>query len=72
MKIQCTIVLDYETIKTAHAVYQATQVDDLDYVESQVKGKQIQALIRSASVSSLLHTVDDYLACVSVAESVGE
>ena len=72
MKIDCTIRLEYKNPKTAQTIHQALCVDDLQFVTSKVTGKKIQAVIQSSSVSSLLHTIDDYLSCVSVAESVSE
>ena len=70
MKIQCTITLDYDSMKKAQTVFRATKIDDMDFVRSTNKGKQVKATIASTSVPSLLHTVDDYLACVSIAENV--
>jgi hypothetical protein len=35
-----------------------------------VKGKTLEAVVESSSISSLLHTLDDYLACVSVAADI--
>ncbi|MFH1100670.1 MAG: KEOPS complex subunit Pcc1 [Methanobacteriota archaeon] len=72
MKIHCTLTLDYKNPTIAHTVYHATKIDDEEFVKSEVHKNQIQATITSTSVSSLIHTLDDYLACVTVAETVGE
>ena len=42
----------------------------VDFVSSKINGKKLEAEIMATSVSSLLHTLDDYLACVSVAIKV--
>jgi len=72
MKIQCTITLEYKDSKTARTVLMSTKIDDMDFVDAKVHGKHITASITSSSVSSLLHTLDDYLACVTVAETIVE
>jgi len=72
MKIHCTLTLDYKNATIAKTVFQATKIDDEEFVQANLKHNQIQATITSSNVSSLIHTLDDYLACVSVAETIGE
>ena len=72
MKVKCSLSIDLDdvNVKKAEAVLKSVQVDDFDFVKSKINKKQLEAVIESDSVSSLLHTLDDYLACVSVAEKV--
>ena len=42
----------------------------IGFVKQWRDDKKLSAHIESKSVSSLLHTLDDYLACVSVAEKI--
>jgi tRNA threonylcarbamoyladenosine modification (KEOPS) complex Pcc1 subunit len=70
MKATCDVVIEYETEEKARVVLQAIEVDNMDFVSCKVQKGQLQAHIESRSVSSLLHTLDDYLACVTVAERV--
>jgi len=70
MKVKCSLTIDFDDVKKAETVLRSVQVDDLDFVKSKINKKQLEAVIESDSVSSLLHTLDDYLACVSVAEKV--
>ena len=70
MKISCNLTIEYESEKMAKTILRAVQVDDVDFVSSKISGTQLTATIKSSSVSSLLHTLDDYLACISVAEKV--
>ena len=70
MKAFCTITLEFENAQKAKKVLQSIQADDQGFVKSTVKGKILEATIESRSVSSLLHTLDDYLACVSVAADI--
>ncbi len=70
MKASCEVSVMYETSKQANLVLQAIEVDNLDFVQTTIIGTSLHARIESISVSSLLHTLDDYLACVSVAEKI--
>jgi tRNA threonylcarbamoyladenosine modification (KEOPS) complex Pcc1 subunit len=70
MKALCTITLEFESTEKAKKVHRSIQMDDQGFVRSTVKGKILEAVVESSSVSSLLHTLDDYLACVSVAAEI--
>lgn len=70
MKVKCEVVVEYDDAQKAGTVLKSIKVDDLDFVRSRADGKRLEACIESNSVSSLLHTLDDYLACVSVAEKI--
>ncbi len=70
MKAFCTISLEFENSEKAKKVLRSIQADDQEFVTSKVKGKTLEAVVESSSISSLLHTLDDYLACVSVAAEI--
>jgi len=70
MKVLCNITLEFESEKKAKNVLQSIQTDDHGFVKSKSKGKTLQAIVESTSISSLIHTLDDYLACVSVADDI--
>jgi tRNA threonylcarbamoyladenosine modification (KEOPS) complex Pcc1 subunit len=70
MKAACDVVIEYETEEKARVVLQAIEVDNMDFVSCKVQKGKLQAHIKSQSVSSLRHTLDDYLACVTVADRV--
>ena len=70
MKATCKIVIDFDNEKKVKNVFKSIEVDNLRFVKAHIKGKTLEADIESKSVSSLLHTLDDYLACVSVAEKI--
>lgn len=70
MKATCKITIDFDNEKKVKNVFKSIEVDNLRFVKAYVKGKTLEADIESRSVSSLLHTLDDYLACVSVAEKI--
>ena len=70
MEAVCRLSIDLSDPKLVETVLKAVEVDDFDFVKSSRSENKINATIESNSVSSLLHTLDDYLACVSVAAKV--
>jgi hypothetical protein len=70
MKISCTLVIEYDDAKKANKILQSIQVDDFDFVKSNVKENKLEAIIDASSVNSILHTLDDYLSCISIAEKI--
>ena len=70
MNVTCEMCIEYNDEKKVKTVLRSIEVDNLDFVRSRADGKHLVARIEATSVSSLLHTLDDYLACVSVAEKV--
>ena len=67
MDVTCEIVIEFDNPNKVKTVLKSIEVDNFDFVKSKVNGKKLEAKIKSKSVTSLLHTLDDYLACVSVA-----
>lgn len=72
MKAICTVTLEFESAQKAKKVLGSIQADDQGFVKSTVKGRILEGVVESASVSSLLHTLDDYLACISLAADIVE
>ena len=72
MKVQCNITLDFRNREETEKILRSIKVDDFDFVESKIIDNRIETKIESKSVSSLIHTLDDYLSCVSVAEKIVE
>ena len=70
MKVTCDVVIEYDDVKKTETVLKSIEVDNFDFVKSHTNGKYLEVHIESKSISSLLHTLDDYLACVSVAEKI--
>lgn len=70
MKALCTVTLEFENAEKAKKVLRSIRADDQGFVTSTLKGKTLEAVVESKSISSLLHTLDDYLACVSVANEI--
>ena len=70
MKIQCEITIECKKKSDAEKILKSVKIDDQQYVKSQIKDNTLIAQIESNTVPSLLHTLDDYLACVSIAEKI--
>ena len=70
MKTYCDITIKYEDEKIVQMIHKSIEVDNFDFVSTKINKDQLEARIESKSVSSLLHTLDDYLSCISVAEKV--
>ena len=72
MKVSCTIDLSFDSPEHATQIYESVKVDNAMFMDSKIKQKSIHTKIETTSVSSMIHTVDDYLACVRVAENIIE
>ena len=70
MEINCNIKIDFKDEKETKSILRSIEVDNLDYIKSRQNGRTIVTNIKSKSISSLIHTIDDYLSCVSVAEKI--
>lgn len=64
----CVLEFDYTTKEEARRVAESIKVDDEGFVKTDVKGKKIVSEIKAKDIRSLLHTLDDYLVCLGVAE----
>ena len=67
MRCRVSMSFELESPEQANAVASALRVDDDKYVVTKVSGRTIQALAEADSPKSLMHTLDDYVSCASVA-----
>lgn len=70
MKAKCSLTIDIGDAEKAKNILKSLKVDDLNFVKSRVMKGTLKAEISSNSIASLLHTLDDYLACLSIAIKV--
>ena len=70
MKITCKMLFEYKNKKSAESIAKSIKVDNYIFVKTEAKENKIISEIESKSISSMLHTIDDYLACVGVAEKI--
>lgn len=66
--VEVLIELEYPTEKEAEAVLQAISPDNAPYAEATREGRRVTVRSRSQTSSQMLHTMEDLLACVRVAE----
>lgn len=72
MRINCEILLNYKNEKIAKTVFKSVEADNFDFVKGNISGKNLITNIESGSISSIQHTIDDYLACISVAGKIAD
>ncbi len=72
MKARATLTLTFPDAATAKAVAQSVSLDDQGYIQTRRRGATIIASATADEALSLLHTLDDYLACLNVAERTTE
>ncbi|MFO8110850.1 MAG: KEOPS complex subunit Pcc1 [Thermoplasmata archaeon] len=69
-KISCTLELEYKSSKKAQSIARSLSPDNQGYIEIKVKGRSLRCYADADTALSLLHTVDDFLACLTVAEAL--
>ena len=70
MKIKCNMKLDFKDKEKAKKIYKSVEVDNYQFVDSNIDKERIIAEINSSSLSSIIHTLNDFLSCISVAEKI--
>src|SRR6266568_1980838 len=68
MKARARIVLTFADMATAKAVAKSVSLDDEGYIRTTRRGRTITAVANADGTLRLLHTLDDYLSCLGVAE----
>lgn len=66
----CELRLGYTSADEAEKVHRSVEMDNQGYIRTRVEGSSIIARIEAESLKSLLHTLDDFLACAGVAEKI--
>ena len=70
MKIKCKFIFEYSNSEMAKKIRDALEVDNYSFITTELDAGNMIAYIKSESIMSLLHTTEDYLACLSSAENV--
>ena len=63
----CSMELEFPDAVTAERIAKALELENEGYVKAIVKGRSIQVTIESSDIMALRNTVDDFLACATVA-----
>jgi len=69
-RVVCDIRLEFSSPEEALTVQRSVELDNEGYVKARVNGSSIEAHVEAGSLKSLLHTLDDYLACLAVADNI--
>ena len=69
-KVVCRLRLEFSSGEAAEKIHRSVQLDNDGYLDSRVEGSAILAEIKAESLKSLMHTLEDFLACTSVAEKM--
>lgn len=72
MKITCRLELEFEDRETARSIHEAVKLDNEGYIESRVEGSKLVAETGSDNIMTVRNTLDDYLACVTVAQKASQ
>lgn len=72
MPLECTIQLEYQSDKQAQTVMRAIELDNDKFANAERKGRVVVIRSSSESIPSMLHTLEDLLACVRVAEETAK
>jgi len=62
--------MEFSSPAEAEKVHSSVRLDNEGYIESTIEGKVLRAEAEADSLKSLLHTLDDFMACVSVAHGI--
>lgn len=68
MKLKAVLTFDYRSAKEAKAVAEALEPDNEGFVRTTLKGKTMSIVVQAGTAEALRHTLDDFLACLGVAE----
>lgn len=72
MKIKGEITFTYQTEKDSKLVYDSLEVDNENFVESNLNGEKIEYTITNEKLGSFLATVDDLISSEIVVEKIIE
>jgi len=70
MQVQCVIELDYNNHDDAEKVAKSISLDNGLYAQTEVRGKKLFLTASATSAPSMLHTLEDLLSCVKVADEM--
>ncbi len=68
MKSTCTLEIELPDEATAQNIAKSLELDNAGYIETRVEGNTIFAKAEADDIMALRNTIDDYLACLTVAQ----
>lgn len=70
MAVDCEIEIDYDSEEQARNVVRSISLDNGRFAEARAVGRKVVIRCSAPSAPSMLHTVEDLLACVKVADQL--
>ena len=70
MKVKSKIELKFKTSKDAEIVYKTLEVDNENFLKSDLKDNTITYEINNESLTTTLATIDDLIACEILSEKI--
>lgn len=68
--VECRLTFTYPSEEVAERVLRAVELENPPYIRARREGNTLLSEASADSLKSLLHTLEDYLANVSVAEKM--
>ncbi|MEM2839180.1 MAG: KEOPS complex subunit Pcc1 [Thermoplasmata archaeon] len=68
MKCSLTLTLEFRDENIARNVMHAVRLDNGDWISTRQEGNRLLCTAASDTLGGLLHTAEDFLSCVSLAE----
>jgi len=66
----CTLELEFSCSEEAKRVAASLEPDNEGFLVTKLKGRMLVVKAKAGSIPALLHTLDDYLACMGIAAGV--
>lgn len=70
VKVTCQLTFSYDSEEEARKILSSVQTDNADFVKTHLEGTSFVSEISASGLMSLLHTLNDYLSCLAVAEEI--
>ena len=68
--IKARMTLEYPMKDEVDKILKSVKVDNYNFIRCKRDKNRIKCDIESNSISSMLHTIDDFLSCIILAEEV--
>ena len=70
MNCSLSLILEFASADEAKKLLDSVKLDNGEYITTHQEGKKIICLASDESLGGLLHTAEDFLSCVSLAEKM--
>jgi len=70
VKCECSFSLEFDSAETASKVLDSVKLDNGEWIAARLDDKRIVCEASSDTIGGLLHTAEDFLACIALAEKM--